>query len=98
MAPPTLPASPALLLKVLQPRQCSIDFEGPLDPTHHRAMCKLLSLPAGGGLVAKSCPTLPTPWTVAHQGSSLHRIFQARILEKVAISFSRGTSGLRNQT
>ena len=21
----------------------------------------------GGGLVAKSCPTLATPWTVAHQ-------------------------------
>ena len=21
----------------------------------------------GGGLVAKSCPTLVTPWTVAHQ-------------------------------
>ena len=23
----------------------------------------------GGGLVAKSCPTLATPWTVAHQAS-----------------------------
>ena len=23
--------------------------------------------PAGGGLVAKSCPTLATPWTVARQ-------------------------------
>ena len=22
----------------------------------------------GGGLVAKSCPTLATPWTIAHQG------------------------------
>ena len=22
---------------------------------------------SGGGLVAKSCPTLATPWTIAHQ-------------------------------
>ena len=26
-----------------------------------------LKLAPGGGLVAKSCPTLATPWTVAHQ-------------------------------
>jgi len=31
-------------------------------------------------------------------GSSLHRIFQAKILEWVAISFSRGSSELKNQT
>ena len=29
-----------------------------------------------------------TVWTAAHQGSSVHRILQARILEWVAISFS----------
>ena len=34
-------------------------------------------------LVAKSCLTLATPWTVAH--SSVHGILQARILEWVAI-------------
>ena len=37
--------------------------------------------------VARSCLTLATPWTVA---SSVHGIFQIRILEWVAISFSRG--------
>ena len=31
-------------------------------------------------------------------GSSVHRIFQARILERIAISFSRGSSQSRNQT
>jgi len=31
-------------------------------------------------------------------GSSVHAIFQARILERVAISFSRGSSGPRNRT
>ena len=39
----------------------------------------------GGSLVIKSCPTLATPWTVACQ-VPLSRIFQARILEWVAIS------------
>ena len=38
------------------------------------------------GVVAQSCPTLATPWTVCSQpGSSVHGISQARILELVAI-------------
>ena len=51
-----------------------------------------------GGLVLKSCPTLVTPRTEACQGSSVHGILQARILEWVAISFSRESSWPRNQT
>jgi len=39
-----------------------------------------------------------TPWTVAHQGPSVHGIFQARILEWIAISFSRGSSRPKDQT
>ena len=39
-----------------------------------------------GCLVAKLCLTLGTPWTLDHQGSSVHGILQARILEWVAIS------------
>ena len=31
-----------------------------------------------------------TPWTIVYQASSIHGIFQARVLEWVAISFSRG--------
>ena len=38
-------------------------------------------------LVIQSCPTLATLWNVAHQGL-IHRFFQARILEWVAISSS----------
>ena len=38
------------------------------------------------------------PWTVALSGSSVHGIFQARILEQVAISYSRGSSQPRDQT
>ena len=51
----------------------------------------------GGGLVAESCPTLATPWTVARQ-APLSSIFQARILEWVAVFFSRGSSQPSDQT
>ena len=40
---------------------------------------------------------LVTPWTTVHQ-APVHGIFQARILEWVAISFSRGSSWPRDQT
>ena len=58
----------------------------------------LYSLCGGGGLVAKSCPTLAVLWVGNLPGSSVHGILQARILEWVAISFSRGSSWPRNQT
>ena len=41
-------------------------------------------------LVAKSCPTLCDPMDCGLPDSSVHGISQARILEWVAISFSRG--------
>ena len=43
----------------------------------------------GGGLVAKSCLTLGNPRDCSLPGSSVHGILQARILEWVAIPFSR---------
>ena len=43
-------------------------------------------------IVAQSCPTLCNPVNCSLPGSSVHGIFQARILEWVAISFSRGSS------
>ena len=49
-------------------------------------------------LVAKSCPTLASTWDCSPPGSSVHGILQARILEWVAISFSRGSSPPREQT
>ena len=39
-----------------------------------------------------------TPWTSGLPGSSLHGILQARVLEWVAISFSRGSSQPRDRT
>ena len=38
-----------------------------------------------------------TLWIVACPGSSVHGVFQARILEQVTISYSRGSSGSRDQ-
>ena len=52
----------------------------------------------GGGLVAKLCLTLCDPMVSSPPGSSVHGILQARILERVAIPFSRGSSQPRNQT
>ena len=48
--------------------------------------------------VAQSCPTLWDPVYCSLPGSSLYGILQARILEWVAISFSRGSSQPRNRT
>ena len=42
--------------------------------------------------VAQSCPTLCDPMDCSPPGSSIHGIFQARVLEWVAISFSKGSS------
>ena len=49
-------------------------------------------------LVALSCPTLCDPMDCSLPGSSVHGILQARILEWVAISFSRGSSQPRDWT
>ena len=48
--------------------------------------------------VAQSCPTLCDPMGCSLPGSSVHGIFQARVLEWVAISFSRGSSRPRDWT
>ena len=48
--------------------------------------------------VTQSCPTLCDPMDCSPPGSSVHGILQARILEWVAISFSRGSSQPRNRT
>ena len=49
-------------------------------------------------VVTQSCPTLCDPVDCSLPGSSIHGIFQARILEWVAISFSKGSSRPRDQT
>ena len=48
--------------------------------------------------VVQSCPTLCDPMDCSIPGSSIHEIFQAIVLEWVAIAFSRGSSWLRDWT
>ena len=49
-------------------------------------------------LVAQSCLTVCNPVDCRSPGSSVHGILQARILEWVAMLFSRGSSRPRDQT
>ena len=49
-------------------------------------------------LIIKLCPTLCDSMDCSPPGSSVNGILQARILEWVAISFSRGSSQPRNRT
>ena len=49
-------------------------------------------------LVAQLCPTLSDPMGCSPPGSSVHGDLQARILEWVAMSSSRGSSQPRDQT
>ena len=47
--------------------------------------------------VTQSCPTLWNPMDCSPPGSSVYGIFQARVLEWIAISFSRGSSWPRDR-
>ena len=49
-------------------------------------------------LVAQLCPTLCDPMNCRLPGFSVHGILQVRILEWVAVPFSRGSSQPRDQT
>ena len=48
--------------------------------------------------VTQSCPTLCDPMDYSLPGSSVHGISQARILQWVAIPFSKGSSQPRDRT
>ena len=49
-------------------------------------------------ILSQSCPTLCHPMDCSPPGSSVHGIFQAIVLEWIAISFSRGSSQPRDWT
>ena len=54
--------------------------------------------PAAAAQSLQSCPTLCDPMDCSPAGSSVHGISQARVLEWVAIYFSRGSSQPRDPT
>ena len=73
----------------MTPRCWAGETEWMVGPLSDLSLYLFLSDASGGGLIAKSCPTLGTLLRVP----SVHWILQARILEWVAISFSTATSG-----
>ena len=75
-----------------------IRTELPVRIAHHRFWLRSESLICCRCLVAQSCPTLCNPTDSSPPGSSVHGISQARILEWVAMPFSRGSSWPRNRT
>ena len=56
----------------------------------------MLPVKESESLATQSCLTLWHPMDCSLPGSSIHGIFQARVLEWVAISFSRGSSQPRD--
>ena len=50
------------------------------------------------GEVVQLCPSLCNPMDCSLPGSSIHEIFQARVLEWAATSFSKGSSRPRDRT
>ena len=67
-------------------------------PQTSRSPSHVSSKPLCSCSVTQSCPTLCSSMDCSPPGSSVHGIFQARILEWVSISFSRWSSWARDPT
>ena len=74
---------------LFKPASVSFCYLQPKSANEHGICCCL---------VTKLCLTLCDPMDCSLPGSSVHGIFQARILEWLAISFSRGSSWPRDRT
>ena len=68
------------------------------NPPRHRPLLVTSFILKVKVLVSQSCPTLGDPMDCSPPGSSVHGILQARMLEWVAISSSRGSSLPRTLT
>ena len=66
--------------------------------TQQRLLCSIVIKSVKVSEVAQSRLTLCDPMDCSPAGSSVHGIFQTRMLEWVAISFSRGSSQPRERT
>ena len=84
---------PSLLTQIFLPLPLHSTLSFPL-PSHWAQLAPLFSQSE----VSHSCPTLCHPMDYSLPGSSVHGIFQARVLEWVAIAFSRGSSQPRDRT
>ena len=79
------------VLRIRWPKYWSFSFS--ISPSNEYSGLAIIKKSYCCCLVTKSYLTLATPWL---PGSSVHGIPQARILERVSISFSRRSSPPRN--
>ena len=97
------------LPEVQETRVQSLVWEDPLEQgmaTHSSILAWRIPMERGAwhatvyqfSSVTQLCPTLCDPMDYSLPGSSALGILQARILEWVAISLSRGSSQFRNRT
>ena len=84
-----LQSCPTLCYRRWQPTRLPRPWDSPGKNTgvgcHFLLQC--MKVKSGSG-VAQSCPTPSDPMDCSPPGSSIHGIFQARVLEWVAIAFS----------
>ena len=69
-----------------------------MDGSDSSAFCLWVSSAESESKVTQLCPTLCDPMDCSLPRSSIHGIFQARVLECIAISFSGGSSQPRDWT
>ena len=93
----TTPAMAHLCLLFFSPGITGSSSECVLFPACWNNFIYMCVCGGGGVQLLQSCPTLCDPMDCSPPGSSIHGIFQARILEWMAISSSRGSSLPRNQ-
>ena len=65
---------------------------------HYICVCMCVCVHIHMCMRAQLCPTLCNPMDYSLPGSSVHGLFQAKILEWVAMASSRGSSRPRDQT
>ena len=89
----------AILPLILLCPPCPADYFDwwPCSP-EPRLSVSFLNLALNVNVCAQQCLTLRNPMDCSPPGSSVHGISQARILDWVAISFSRGSSWPRDRT
>ena len=83
-------SSPTPQFKNINSLVLSFLYGPTLTSIHGRSAGKESTCNAGVSEVAQSCPTLCNPIDCSLSGSSIHGIFQARVLEWVAIAFCTG--------
>ena len=79
-------------------RQLLVEIGHNEKPGRFTCMSTLPIFPSCNGMHTQLCLTLCDPLDCSPPASSVHRIFQARILEWVVISYSKGSSQPSNQS